>query len=470
MQVVGATGKRIGGLAIAALWLGACGQTDVIAERGVSAAGAGTGTGEMPASEAPEPGSRAAFCGGEAGLYTITADGRSALECASRLAARSFRHAVCACGMISGPGHLSTSGFEASVASAPMSGAAVGIGQASAAVGPLPALELGGSLSVLGSARIALAASAQTVTGDLRSSAPLAFAPGTALRVERDARLPTASTLEPAQLSVGRDLYLSPPGADAAAAQRWSTARVEGEIRTETPAFAPPCPCEPHQRIDVAATVAWARSHNDNAELGVAAGDLSAVAQPITRELACGRYSFDRIDGGGVITLRIDQPVALFVGDLLGWVEVRLGPAGSLDLFVAGRFQPRGGVLGDRDRPAATRVYVHDQPAPGPLPMFGELASNFYAPTVGVQTFGVLRHGSMLVRDLIVSDTLSIRYDRSVADPGACGAAASATCSGQGDCADGLGCVAGSCARCARDEDCGAPMICAAGRCEALLP
>lgn len=449
--------SRVG---LAAVFLFACGQTDVIADIRGSAGSASEDAGDAGA------GDRAAWCSGEAALHAITQDGRETLECASRLAARSFRHAVCVCGTISGPGLLSTTSFETSAGGAPQGGAAVGIGGAGFAGVALPSLQLDGSLTLSGRAPVALAGGAPIVNGDLRSLAPIALAPAAALRVARDARLPAASTFDPAQLSVGRDLYLSPAADDPAQDARWSAARVAGAIAREALTLDPPCPCTEPQLLDVAAMVAFAAGHNDNAELGFAADELSVVAQPTTRALPCGRYYFESLDGTGILSLRIDGPVALFVGDLLAWVEVRLGPQGSLDLFVAGRFEPRGGVLGDRARPAATRVYVHDQPAPGPLPMFGELASNFYAPTVGVQTFGVLRHGSMFVRDLIVSDTLSVRYDDAVTDSGACGAAEGEPCAGPGDCSGALACIAGACARCAADADCGAPLACSAGRCQ----
>jgi len=451
---------------ISAALLCACGSTDVIADVARGDGGAAT-SGDGASMESA---SLAAWCRGEAALRTVTADGRAALECATRLAARSFGHAVCACDTITGQGVLSTSGFEVGGSQSRAAGAAVGINAASGEAATLPALFVGGSVTLAGQAPVMLAAASQTVAGDLRSRASLwPSSAQTQLRVERDAWLPASSALDPARLSVGGDLHLAPAAADAQQADRWSTAAVAGETRRADLTLAPPCPCDDHQRLDVAAMVAWAETHNDNAQLPFAASALSSPAGPTTRELPCGRYHFPAIDGPGRLTLRIDQPVALFVGDLLSWIEIELGPAGSLDLFVAGTFEPRGGRLGSRDRPAATRVYVHDQPAADPVEMIGELVSNFYGPNVRAQTFNALRHGSMLVRELLVPDTLTVNYDRSIADPGVCGARAGEACRGCGECADGQACLSGRCTSCRSDADCCTPLVCGNGRCEALL-
>ena len=449
---------------VLAFWFSGCGATDGIADVAGSDAGSGAPIAGMQAS-ADLP----SWCSNEGGLWTITADGRAASECATRVAARTFGHALCTCETLSGEGALSTSSYGASAMQTVSTGAAVGVNGTAARGALLPAMQIGGSLTLAGSAEVTLAAIPQVVAGDLRSSAPLAASAGmAALRVERDAWLPAASPVDATRLSIGRDLYLAPASEADGQSARWSAAMVSGRIARADLRMPPPCPCAPSQRLDVAAMVAWAESHNDNAGLGFAADELYWVAQPTTRTLPCGRYHFDTINGTGALTLRIDAPVAIFVGDLLGFITIELGPRGSLDLFVAGWFQPRGGVLGSRDRPSATRVYVHDQPQPGPILLIGELVSNLAAPTAGAQTRGVLRRGSMLVRELIVSDTLTVQYDPAVADPGVCGGGAGDACSGCGECADGLACIEGACAACASDADCCDPLTCVGGRCGPL--
>jgi hypothetical protein len=280
---------------------------------------------------------------------------------------------------------------------------------------------LGGDLLLAGQSALQLAPGAQRVMGDLRSRAPLASGSGqSSLRVDGDAWLPVVSALDPSALYVGGELVLSPAGESAADSQRWSTARAGGGIRRADASLSPPCACDLQQAPDVAATVSWAATHNDNAQLGFAPERLYWVEEATTLALPCGRYHFPTINGTGELRLRIDQPVALFVGDLLGVIAIELGPQGSLDLFVSGWFNPRGGRLGDPLRPSATRVYVHDQPMPGPLAMLGELVSNFYGPTVGVQVFGAQRRGSMVVRDAIVNDSLRVEYDPRVTELGSC--------------------------------------------------
>ncbi|HMI91333.1 MAG TPA: hypothetical protein VK509_08215, partial [Polyangiales bacterium] len=365
-------------------------------------------------------GELAAWCSGRGGLSLIRGDGQNELACAGGLAARSFGLALCACGSAIGPGSISTASSLPD-GSLQNRGAAVGMNGAgmplSAAPGAVPAASsslpgfasLGGDLVLAGQSALQLAPGAQRVMGDLLSRAPIASGPGqSSLRVDGDAWLPAVSPLDPSALVVGGELVLSPEGESAADSQRWSAARATGGVRRADTSLSPPCACDAQQSPDVQATVAWAATHNDNAQLGFAPERLSSVAEPTTLALPCGRYHFPTIDGPGELRLRIDQPVALFVGDLLGVIAIELGPQGSLDLFVSGSFQPRGGRLGDPLRPSATRVYVHDQPMPGPLAMLGELVSNFYGPTVGVQAFGVLRRGSMVVRDLIVNDSLRV--------------------------------------------------------------
>jgi hypothetical protein len=421
----------------------ACGATDVIADlaRDASAAApaAEGGAAVDPSDAGASPGAAGsaeldAWCRGQGGLPVVRGDGQSELACAGALAARSFGYALCACGSAIGPGTLSSATMLADGSVQPR-GAAVGMNGATmppatppGAVPPLsgslPSLALGGDLVLAGQSTLQLAPRAQRIMGDLRSRAPLASsAGGSALRVDGDAWLPAASPLDPSALDVGGELVLSPAGANPADSQRWSAARAGGGIRRADASLPPPCACDRQQAPDVLATVSAAATHNDNVQLGFAPERLYWVAEATTLTLPCGRYHFPTINGTGALTLRIDQPVALYVGDLLGVIEIELGPQGSLDLFVSGLFQPRGGRLGDPARPALTRVYVHDQPMPGPLAMLGELVSNFYGPTVGVQAFGVLRRGSMVVRDLIVNDSLRVEYDARVTELGSCEAA-----------------------------------------------
>jgi hypothetical protein len=411
-----------------------CGGTDVIADLALDAgspAGDAAGSaGALAGSGGASGSARDAWCSGRGGLQLVRGDGQSELTCAGELAARSFGLALCACGSAIGPGVISTATLGAD-GSLQASGAAVGMnggnsqltgqGAAPVASASLPAFSLGGDLVLAGESALLLAAGIQRVSGDLRSSAPLASSAGpSALRIDGDAWLPAASPLDPRALDVGGELVLSPAGDDAADSQRWSAARTGGGIRRADASLLPPCACDPRRGPDVAATVARAAGDNDNAQLGFPAERLAQVTAPMTVVLPCGRYYFALLDGAGALTLRIDQPVALFVGELLGVIEVELGAQGSLDLFVSGAFEPRGGRLGDPARPSATRVYVHDQPTPGPLAMLGELVSNFYGPTVGVQAFGVQRRGSMVVRDAIVNDSLRVEYDPRVTELPTC--------------------------------------------------
>lgn len=426
----------------------ACGGTDVIADvprPTIPDAGAGTegtagaGSGEAGALNPPldagtgpsATGSPdlAAWCSGRGGLWTIRGNGQGSFTCAGELAARSFGLALCACGQLTGPGGVSTATLRADGSLSP-GGAHVGsngadvptsAGYLSMVGTTLPGFTIGGDLVLTGRGS-AFASGAQRVTGSLRSAAALAGSANTAVRIDGDAWLPLVSALDARALDVGGELVLTPAGAAGSESERWNAARTGGGLRRADQELPPPCACDLEQAPDVPAMVAWAAANNDNAQLGFSPERLYWVAQATALSVPCGRYHVPTINGSGVLTLRIDQPVALYVGDLLGFIEVELGPQGSLDLFVSGLFQPRGGRLGDPARPAATRVYVHTQVMPGPLAMLGELSSNFYGPTVGVQAFDVLRRGSMVVRDLIVTDGLRVEYDPRVTQGASCGA------------------------------------------------
>jgi hypothetical protein len=404
-----------------------CGTTDVIAEVVRDGSTAGSGAPGAP----PASAELGAWCRGEGGLWITRRDGVRSLECANRLAASSFPRAVCACNSLLGPGTLSTAsiGPDGALESTGASIAADGSGAplvapgASAPDTTLPVLQIGGDATFAGTVALRLGPGMQVVSGDLRSGPVLSASAGqTTVRIGGDASLPSASGLDPRALQVGGDLVLTPATSSAAEMQRWADARVGGQTQTADVNVAPECPCDLEQRIDVQATVNAAADHNDDALLGFAPEELYFVSEDRTISLPCGRFYFATINGTGVLTVRIDQPVAIFVGDYLGWIEVELGPAGSLDLFVSGVFQPRGGVFGNRERPAASRIYVHDQPGPGPIAFIGDMVSNFYGPTIGVQAFNSQRRGSMVVRDMIVTDSQRVEYDPRATDLGACGA------------------------------------------------
>jgi hypothetical protein len=217
------------------------------------------------------------------------------------------------------------------------------------------------------------------------------------------------------RVAITRDLY-----ADGGAGFRGiALVDVGGERRTQDVSIEPPCACGAGEIIDVAALVDEAEQQNDNASIGLDAGELNVVAgigAQIT--LPGGRYYVDQIGGIGGVTLNVSGKTALFIGDDLlatGAFRVELEPDAELDIFVRDNLVITGAALfGDRERPSATRVYVGgtgDVAVAG----YGAFVGNLYAPTANVLVggFGQI-YGSLFGKNINAAGFLSVGYDAAI--------------------------------------------------------
>lgn len=221
------------------------------------------------------------------------------------------------------------------------------------------------------------------------------------------------------RVAIERDLYV-----DGGAGFRGiALVDVGGERHTQDVAITPPCACGSGEIIDVAALVDEAREQNDNAAIGLDADELSAIVGIGTAlTLPGGRYYVDQIGGIGGINLKVTGKTALFIGDDLlatGAFRIELAPDAEIDIFVRDNVLITGAALfGDRERPAATRVYVGGT---GDVTVAGYAAfvGNLYAPTANILVggFGQI-YGSLFGKNINAAGFLSVGYDASIQTTG----------------------------------------------------
>ncbi len=355
--------------------------------------------------------SRAAYCAGSGSPVTVGDSVAGRDVCTGAIAEWTFSHALCSCKDATIPGVFVTDSFDSTQGpyQAGQAGAPVGIDHDLSLAG-VP--NIGGSLTVAGPDGLALAGGS-IVQGDLEVNGNLGFAGvGT---VARD--LWTGGGLEAAGVvTVGRDLH------DPTFALAAGIFTVGGATITAPFTIPPPCACDPSQILDVGAIVAQGRQQNDNADIALDPDALDAVVGAVNIVLPCGRFYLKQIAGAGVIHIDVQGRTALFVdGDIAtaGVLDVNLGPAGELDVFVTGNFVPTGlSSFGDVSRPAATRIYVagsKDVLLTGANAFVG----NVYAPNANVALTGVSDiYGSIFAGNFTAPGATAIHYDRGVLDAG----------------------------------------------------
>lgn len=463
--------------------------------------------------------SRAAYCEGLGPPITVGDSVAGVPECTGAIAELTFTHALCTCDDANIQGVFYTDSFDSVRApgQAPIrDGAPVGIDDTLTVAG-VP--DIGGSLRVTGPNGFVYAG-AGIVHGDLEVSENVSLAGASS--VERDVwvggNLTSAGTL-----AIGRDLHQAPGQLEI------GLIAVGGATYSAPFTLAPPCACGANQILDIASIIGQGKSDNDNASIGLDPDAFDAFAGAADIELPCGRFYLHQIAGAGAIRFGVQGRTALFVdGDIAtaGAFDFDVGPAGELDVFVAGNFLPTGAtVFGKATRPAAVRVYVAGS---GLVAFTGanDFVGNVYAPRATVTVTGYSDfYGSIFANEFEAPGDMRIHYDRgvlaagdecppppppasvpdastpapdaSVAPPDAstpdaaspapdastvppAEAGAPATgpdassappppvCQTCGTCNAGTACVGGSCGQCSFDSDCCSPLICQEGSCVEL--
>jgi hypothetical protein len=450
-------------LACAVSLLGACQlRDDLIATRLDSTTGGSSSGGSGAAASA---GSSSETCPGFVpSVGSLVPGGSSQDICAGWLARRAFAHSVCSCSDLNVLAVLASDVRDSSEegTSADPGAAAIGVnGNYSGG----EYVRIGGSLTVAGTAPFTSRGGID-VAADLRLAAA-ADASGP-IFVGRDAwLLAAASSLSLA--TVRRDLHLGPSGS------------LEGPVPViaggatlhEVFDIVPPCACADEELIDVAGLVSQGMTRNDNSRLGLQLDALMGAASATEVALSCGRFALRAISADAPVTLRIAGRVLLFVaGDVEAGkrFSLQLEPGAELDWFIGGNLSVSGeSLVGDEDRPAATRIYVAGSRDVA-LPGTARFSANLYAPRAHA-LIGALGdvYGSVFGAAVTSLGPLLSHYDRAVlwADD-RCAVATPTRCDSCDQCGTRQTCVAGACAACTADRDCCFPLVCQAGSCQAF--
>lgn len=432
--------------------------------------------GEDPAGEDdPLDADRDTFCLGEGPILEIGDRELVRETCAGDLAETVFTNALCTCEDTRLAGYLLTRGFDSREGPAPDDegfggGAPVGMNGTYAAGAGYT--RVGGSLSVAGPADLTFVGYLD-VRGDLRLAGN-ALVPGYT-RVARDAWF--GGDFTGATITVERDLRHR--------GNLLTVPNVGGRVLREAVSVEPPCPCD--APVNVRAILDRVRGRNDNAAIGLDPAILRRTVGATRVELPCGRFYLDEISGVGDLRVLVTGRVVLAVGGpiaALGNLQFELAADAELDLFVQGPLGQIGNVsFGDRDRPAATRIYVAGA---DDIVLVGASAfvGNLYAPHARVTSPGFIdAYGSFFVRALDAAGFARISYDRAITEldcdedvpPGSGetppedpppGVVPDVPCQQCNWCRNGLACADdGFCRPCAADADCCGQLVCEAGRC-----
>lgn len=410
------------------------------ASGGGNAGSAGTGGGGLD-------GSLAEFCAGSGTVVSI--GGKE--TCTGQIAGSIFKFALCSCTDASlTVSKFTTDGFDSTQPKDPATnGAAVGVNNVYGLTG---GSDVGGSLLLAGTGPLQFIGN-HVVRGDLKTNGSISFTGS--LGVDRDAWV--AGDISGANaMTIARDLH-QPAGKAKSAFVTVGKNTIPGAVSVP-----PPCNCQ--QNLDIAGLVAAFKTKNDNAVVGLDAGELGNVLGTKQVTLDCGRFYVDSIGGAGNLVINVPKRVALFVGGdvkMTGGIEVNLGTEGEIDIFVAGNFQATGNArFGSESRPAGTRIYVNGSQD---IPLTGSSAfvGNLFAPNALVTGIGGLEvFGSVYAKAFSGTGTVTMHYDKGILKAGDKCKDPPDECKTCGDCDSKQVCKGGTCTTCSADAECCPPLIC----------
>mgnify|MGYP000361349028 CR=1 FL=1 len=409
---------------------------------GTSAGGASTGEGETGDGTT----GALSFCEGEGGIL-LPGDG----QCTGDLGEKTFVFALCSCTDVSVLGTFMTDSFNSNDPNLKvMAGGSVGV---NGNYNTTAVADIGGALWIDG----AMGTTAiHGVAKDLQCGGNVT--PTLVSTVDEDAYVEgNISGLLPL-MTIAGDLHI-PNGKTVQAA-------VDGQIIKEAVDVQTPCDCS--DPIDIAGIVAGFKSDNDNAANGVDPEALADLGLIKNIELPCGRYYFTEITSLLALTITVTGRTVIAVeGDLtdVGIFDLEIAPGAELDLFVAGDIEFANlAALGDKDRPAALRIY-----AAGDVTFVSgfQLGGNLYAPNAIFNSVGLGDvWGSLFVKGIQLIELFAIHYDAAVLDQTGC-------LDPGGECGDCHDCLNptpkcgddGECLPCEVDADCCPPFQCDDGQC-----
>jgi hypothetical protein len=279
-------------------------------------------------------------------------------------------------------------------------------------------------------------------------------------------------------MSVARTLYQSPGKTPGGA--------TYGKLVVQPVSVQPPCDCT--NNIPVGAMVTYAKTHNDDASVGLDPAILTSAGHPARIDLPCGQYYVTGFSLASAAAVVAHGNTAIFIdGDAIAGAFLTFTIAdgsSQLDVFISGTLVASSDAkIGSPSFPASTRVYVGGtQPLDikSNLVIGGELwAGN--AKVIWEATSDMF--GAIFAGDFEVRSNFNLHHDLGVVQVGSScpppGGGDAGTSPGRGDGASGCGsckdcgnqaCIQGVCTACGSSADCCPPLICQSGTCVPLLP
>ena len=382
------------------------------------------------------------FCDGSGGLKVPGDD-----TCTGDIGKKTFLFAACSCGDVSINNKLTTDSFE-------MGGGSVGTNGIYKATS---AVDIEGSLWSVGELS---SFNLHNVSEQLQCRSTIT-ASGTS-QVGGDTFVEDDISAQNKSLTIDGDLHI-PPG-------KTHDAVVKGAVLVEEVTVKTPCDCD--DLLDIPGLVDAFSGVNNNQENGVDPDALKNTAMATTLDLPCGIYVLNEISANAATTINILGRVVLVIpGDIAasGPFTVNIADNAELDLFVAGKADFTNSIkVGDPERPAATRAYIH-----GSTSFAGafEVGANIYMPnSTFTSNNSVEMWGALFVGQLDVAGPLTIHYDEDILDLDGCDEPGESC----GDCHDCVNptpaCVDGECGPCQTSADCCPPLQCVDGLCETIIP
>ena len=328
--------------------------------------------------------------------------------CASTLAARAHRYAVCSCGDWSLSAPLSTNPFSSNPTAYPS-------GPVSAAVGVNGKLTTSASLSILGSLYASGPAGISTtdtleVYKTLHSAGPLAATMGgTASVYGTDAYVAGDVT---GAVHVAGTLHLPSTAVVGSGVTSMVTTR-------ETVSVADPCDCS--TPFDVTSIISATSTANDNASISL---DPDFVVNPsgvINLDIPCGRFFLSSIISGSMVNLKIHGRALLAIAGgvtLSQGLTVQFDPGAELDLLVGGALTSHGPYPVGAYTPAPLRVWMAGS---SPISLYGNPIAGgiFRAPLSDVTVpDGMYFYGAMIAASFDFGGAVQWNYDQLVLNGG----------------------------------------------------
>jgi len=246
----------------------------------------------------------------------------------------------------------------------------------------------------------------------------------------------------------------------------------------------PPCGCS--MPLPVADLVAWAKTNNDNAAIGLDPAIMTQPGHPARIDLPCGVYYLSGFSSGGSIVAHGNTAVFIdgSVTSSQDLVMTVADASSALDIFVSGTIVATSSFrLGNPSYPALTRLYVGGTQTLDVQSMLIIGAEIWAGNATVLWESDSDAFGSIFAGDFQGVSNLNIHSDQGVlragsncpppggggGGPGGAGGGGGPTCGTCKDCGN-QACINGSCGQCTTSAQCCPPLVCVGGQCQAVVP